>query len=380
MAMDQIKLTLEEIRAKAARGAAYGPEIERLTARLERVETRTTDVEQEFAAGGSSGRLSGGGGGGGGESWGQQFVQQKASALNTLAREGSGKVGLEVRNAVTTGSSSGGALSPPWRDGSPVMMPRRRLTVRNLLPVVEVSTGSVEYVEQTTRPSAANVVSEGAQKPESQFAAELKSLSLRVIAHWVKASRQALDDAPMLMDLIDQELVYGLMLKEEDQLLLGDGTGINLSGLTTGATAYSDPLSLSGATEIDTIGAAMLQCSLNDFTPSGVVVHPSDWMRMRLKKDADGRYILGDPGADVEPRLFGVPVVPTQAMPQDEFLVGSFEEAATLYDRWTPRVEVGYVDDDFTKNLVTILGEERIGLATKQAGALIYGDFGNISG
>ena len=65
------------------------------------------------------------------------------------------------------------------------MMPRRRLTVRNLLPVVEVSTGSVEYVEQTTRPSAANVVSEGAQKPESHFAAELKSLSLRVIAHWV---------------------------------------------------------------------------------------------------------------------------------------------------------------------------------------------------
>ena len=72
-------------------------------------------------------------------------------------------------------------------------------------------------------------------------------------------------------------------------------------------------------------------------------------------------------------------LVATQAMTIDKFLVGNFDRAATLYDRWTPRVEVSTEHDDFfTKNLVAILAEERIALAPKNAAALTYGDFGNV--
>ena len=99
---------------------------------------------------------------------------------------------------------------------------------------------------------------------------------------------------------------------------------------------------------------------------------------MRLTKDADGKYILGDPMASLQPSLFGLPVVLTQSMRVDEFLVGAFG-AQTLYDRWTARVEVGFVDQDFTNNMVTILGEERIGFAAKRANALVRGDFGNLA-
>lgn len=74
-----------------------------------------------------------------------------------------------------------------------------------------------------------------------------------------------------------------------------------------------------------------------------------------------------------------MPVVATQAMTVDKFLVGSFASAGTLYDRWQPRVEVGYENDDFTKNLVTVLAEERIALAVKWGEALTYGDFGNVA-
>jgi len=126
---------------------------------------------------------------------------------------------------------------------------------------------------------------------------------------------------------------------------------------------------------IDVIGAAILQVSLANFTPDAIIMHPSDWMRARLLRDADGNYILGRPQAVVEPNLFGVPVIPTQAMPSQKFLVGSFANAATLYDRWSPRVEMGYVNDDFTRNLVTIRAEERIALAVKQPDAMSFGDF-----
>jgi len=108
-------------------------------------------------------------------------------------------------------------------------------------------------------------------------------------------------------------------------------------------------------------------------------MHPSDWMRVRLLKNADGEYLLGDPGAPVPPVLFGLPVVATTSMTVDKFLVGDFDRAATLYDRWTPRVEVSTEHADFfTRNLVAILAEQRLALATKQPAALTFGDFGNV--
>jgi HK97 family phage major capsid protein len=223
-------------------------------------------------------------------------------------------------------------------------------------------------------------VAEGAAKPESAIDWELKTASSKVIAHWIKASRQILEDAPQIRDLIDSDLIYGLALAEETQLISGDGTGSNLTGLIPSATSYSDPITtLPTFDMIDQIGKAVLQSALADFPATGIVVHPADWWRMRLQKDGDGNYRLGNPQVMARPSLFGLPVVATKSMPVDKFLVGDFASAATLYDRWQPRVEVGYVNDDFTRNLVTILAEERLALAVKQGDALIYGDFGNVT-
>ena len=77
--------------------------------------------------------------------------------------------------------------------------------------------------------------------------------------------------------------------------------------------------------------------------------------------------------------LFGLPIVATQAMAVDKFLVGNFAAAATLYDRWTPRVEVSTEHSDFfVKNPVAaILAEVRIGLAVRRPAALTYGISGS---
>jgi HK97 family phage major capsid protein len=200
---------------------------------------------------------------------------------------------------------------------------------------------------------------------------------IRTIAHWTLASRQILDDMSQLRGIIDTELLYGLGYVEELQLLNGAGTGTDLNGLYTQATAFASPYggTLTAATKIDVILAAILQNALANQPATGVVIHPSDWTEIRGIKNADGEYIMGPPGADVEPRLFGLPVVATAAMTVDKFLVGNFQ-ASTLYDRWSARVEVSTEDsDNFRKNLVTLLAEERIGLAVKQTTAFTKGDF-----
>jgi HK97 family phage major capsid protein len=97
---------------------------------------------------------------------------------------------------------------------------------------------------------------------------------------------------------------------------------------------------------------------------------------MRLTKGADGKYLLGDPGDAADPRLFGVPVVPTPAMIAGKFLTGDFQTGATLYDRMKARVEVSTEDSDcFRRNLVTILAEERLALGVKAPAAFVKGDF-----
>lgn len=310
-------------------------------------------------------------------SWGADFTERKSADLEQLASQ-RGRVSLEMKTSITSAADSGGGLIVPTRD-STVSLPRRRLTIRDLLTVINVSTGTVEYPRQVARPNAAGMVAEGALKPEAAATFELANAPIRTIAHWIPASRQVLEDAPQLAGMIDVDLRYGLAVKEEEQLLFGSGVGQNLTGMATLATAYAPPIVIAGANMIDKIGLAILQSSLTDVPPDGIVVHPSDWWAMRLLKDADGKYILGDPGADVSPRLFGLPVVPTQAMTIDKFLVGGFA-AQTLYDRWTPRVEVSTEHADFfTRNMVAILAEERIGFAAKQPQALIFGDFGNVA-
>jgi len=310
-------------------------------------------------------------------SWGQQFVE--TDGLKSFADEHSrpGRFRVELKTTIGTGATSGGPLVSPDRAPA-ALLPRRALTIRNLLPVVAVSSNTVEWASQTSRPAAAATVAEGELKPQSTMAMELRTTPTQVIAHWVAASRQILDDAPQLRDLIDTELRYGLALAEETQLLAGDGVSPNLHGLIPQATAFADPLAgdITDPNQIDRIGSAILQSALADFPATGIVLHPSDWQIMRMLKDADGRYILGAPGGDVDPVLFGLPVVATKAMAAGSFLVGNFTEAATLYDRWSPRVEISTEHADFfVRNLVAILAEQRIALAVRKPAALVHGSF-----
>ncbi len=332
------------------------------------------DFEQKMAA-----RAFYGGGGSAPATWGSQVVaSDQVKSLASVTGSQPGRCKIEIKD-ITSAANSGGALDNTMRDPMVNGKPRRALTIRDLMTVLNTTSGNVEYVEQTLRDNQAAPQVEGALKAESSYTWELKGLPIQTIAHWTKASVQILADAPQLASLIDSELRYGLALQEEVQLLNGSGTGANLTGIITAATAYADPIGFVAPTMLDKIGTAMLQVTLADFAPNGIAMHPSDWMRIRLLKDADGKYILGDPGEATAPVLFGLGVVTSTAMSVDKFLVGDFARAATLYDREGANVALSTEDgENFTKNMVTVRAEERLGLAIKQATALSYGDFGNV--
>jgi len=291
-------------------------------------------------------------------------IQLKAT-LTSLTTDAAGSVGDAIQTTRLPG------ILP---------LPQRRLTVRDLLSQGRMDGQALEYVKETGFSNNAAPVAEGAAKPSSDLKLDLVTTSAKVIAHWMKASKQVLSDVSQLRSIIDQRLLYGLAYVEEAQLLNGDGTGQNLNGIIPQATAYSAPFDPAGTeTGIDMIRLAMLQATLAEYPATGIVMHPSDWARIELLKDAGGNYIIGVPQGTIGKSLWNLPVVDTQAITVDKFLVGAFKLGAQVFDRWDARVETGYVNDDFTKNLVTILAEERLALAVYRPEAFIYGDFGNVA-
>src|SRR3546814_16994844 len=52
------------------------------------------------------------------------------------------------------------------------------------------------------------------------------------IAHFIKASKQILADVNSLRMTLSNRLLYGLELAIESQIITGQGTGANMSGLT----------------------------------------------------------------------------------------------------------------------------------------------------
>lgn len=317
------------------------------------------------------------------KSLGAQFVEDENVKAWIDSSPTRGKADLRVKATLTSlttdaAGSVGDAIAPTRQPGLQEM-PQRRMTVRDLLTQGRMDANSIEYVVETGFTNSAAPVAEGAAKPESDLKFDLTSTSAKVIAHWMKASRQVLDDISFLRTTIDQRLIYGLAYAEENQLLNGDGTGQNLKGLIPSATAYSAPFTLTSPTEIDTMRLAMLQAALAEYPATGMVMHPSDWARIELTKDDMGRYVIGNPQGTIAPTLWGLPVVATQAMTIDKYLVGAFQLGAQVFDRWDARVEAAYVNDDFTKNLITILAEERLALAVYRPEAFVYGDLGNVT-
>ena len=346
--------------------------VKALSDRMKAAEGQTLELEQ---------KLAGGGGSRGGSD--RLTLGQAVTADDSVqAFNGRGTLRVEVKNAITTGGASGGALRQPYRDPEVVGIPRQSVHIRDLIPSVPVDQGSIEYARQTTRTNAAAPVAETTLKPESALAWTLENTPVQTIATWIPASRQALDDLPMLEGLIDTELRYMLDITEDAQLLAGDGVSPNLDGLITNATVYSGAAEakISNPTLIDKLRVAMLEATLNLYPADGVVLHPEDWMVIETTKDADNRYIFANPTGIAGPVLWGRRVVPTLAMTVDKFLVGAFTVAATIYDRMDTEVLISSEDrDNFVKNMLTIRAEKRLALAVKRPQSLIYGDFGLVA-
>lgn len=333
---------------------------------------RLTALEQKFVSGGAPGD----GTGNGIKSLGAQFIESdgfkamhggRGAKSASFAIEGKSLLdALSYKTAIVNATGQNQPLVTADRVPGIIINPNRALRIRDLLPTGVTSSNLVEYVKENVftnnaGPQYSSPNRENVTKPESGITFTLESAAVVTLAHFIPASRQVLDDSPMLQSFIDQRLMYGLKLEEEDQILNGTGTGGGLNGLLNQATLFNT--FASGDTELDKIRRAIAAAQASNFAPTGIVLNYADWRDIELLKDVDGRYIFANPQNAATPQLWGLPVVPSNSIDAGTCLVGAFDMGAQLWDRQQARIEVSREDgDNFKKNMVTILAEERLAL------------------
>ncbi|HEX5933525.1 MAG TPA: phage major capsid protein [Pseudorhizobium sp.] len=375
---DKVKEIAEKALAEAEKGTPLAQTAKELadqaiTAMTE-AKARLDEIEQKMARSREQGHDA--------LTAGERFVEDegfKSFAGQTRPR---GRHIVEVKDITsltTDAAGSVGSLVQPQRVAG-TELPQRRMTIRALLAQGNTNSNSIEYDKEKVFTNSAAPVAEGALKAQSELQFEDATAPVRTIAHWMRASVQILADAPGLRSMIDQRLRYGLAYAEEQQLLNGSGSGQNLEGLITAATAYSAPGSLTAATPVDVVRLMILQVALAEYPANGIVMNPIDMAAIEMAKDTAGGYLIGDPQGTIQKRLWGLPVIETQAIAVDKALVGAFNLAAQIFDRQDATVEVSTEDqDNFVKNKVTIRAEERLALAIYREAALVYGDLGRVA-
>lgn len=332
------------------------------------------------------------------KSMGAQFVESELFTGELKNGSGFGKR-VEVKD-ISNLAASAGALVDNYRDPEVYRSVggRRQLRIRDLLPQVAVSgSNAVEIMRYASvtdnagpqQPGVADAAigaGELETKAKSDYTWQLVTVPVRTMAHHVIASRQVLSDAGMLQSLIDTELNYGLQLLSDEQILNGDGTNQNLTGILNDGSINDVGQIASGTTAddlpaamIDHIRAAITECQKNEYyNINGLLLNPVDWNTLETAKATDGHYLLVAFAAtsDEAPRVWRVPVIVTNAIAEGTFLLGDWNMGAKLYVREGVSIRVAEQHASlFTSNGVAILGEERYCLGVNLPLAFCKGDF-----
>lgn len=308
------------------------------------------------------------------DSWGAQLVKSKHYA-DFLAGS-TPKLRIEVKNTLTGAD----ATVAPDRARGIVGGAFQPLTLESFLPSVSTTSNAIEFTKESAFTNSAAEAAENALKAESALTWSLVNMPVSTVAHWIKISRQLAMDNTALAAYVNARMVYGVNRKVETQLVSGDGTAPNISGILDSgnytAHGYADGDLGSTLKKLVLIRKIMADSWAAGYPADAILLNPADWAKIEidLMTTAAGQtlYSVSEGG---QARLFGLPVIQSVGMTADNIAVGAFGQAYMIHNREGVTVEMSDSDgDNFRYNLYTIRAERRLALATERPAAVRAGD------
>jgi len=263
-----------------------------------------------------------------------------------------------------------------------VERPQRPVRVRDLFPVANTDANLIQYIRYGNPTWAATALGQQVggnfpQVPKTNLQFSSQSAPVRLITHHALVHRDTFDDEPGLAAVVNNDLLFGLSLKEDEEVLTGDGTGDHLLGLlnTPGIQVHTKVV---GDSPADTIRRQKTLAAVAYLPANGVVLHPNMWEAIELTKakpDGDGQYVVVTNVAfGAEQQVWRCRVVDTPVMPEEKILVANFGMGAQLYDRRQAAIRTSehlYFD----KNAVAVLADERLALTVPRPAGLVVCEY-----
>jgi len=252
----------------------------------------------------------------------------------------------------------------------------RDLEVRRAFGSEQISGNALKYFilgakEDNSAPSPKGV-SEAAAKPQFHIVESSATVTLQKIAGWFYETDELLEDNAFLKSALDARGLYELDAAVEAYLLT---TLLATSGL--GARTYTHGSDVSA----DDVFKAMMDVKSNSgLNADTVILNPADYQILRLSKDGASQYYGGgcfygpyaNANLDIQPGLWGMRTIVTPNIASGTLVVGAFKQGASVITKAGEgqRIEVFVGDhDDAIYNRVTVVVEERLGLAVRRPGA-----------
>lgn len=294
---------------------------------------------------------------------------------------------FEVKAAGTmtiSGNVSGGNIPVEDRIEGLNVIPSRRVRLLDIMSQRSTTSNVVSWVYQANKDGAAGQTAEGTAKNQIDYDLVVTSESIKKTTAYIKVSTEMLDDIEWIESEIRAELLRELLKAVENTTYSGNGVEQAHNGLITVASAFAAGAlagTVDNANEVDVLAAAITQINIAQEGSADVnyiLMNPLDVYKMKtLKVSAtDRRYVERVSMIGGSLNLDGVPILETTLVTAGKYLVGDFMKAISV-TRSSVRFEVGVENDDFTKNLRTILAEWRGATIVKNndRSALVYGDF-----
>jgi len=292
-------------------------------------------------------------------------LKEGQSTLDAIKNGGSDKLKFKAAGTMLISTNiSGGNVPVEQRLSGLDDIPSREVRLLSIVSRGTASSNVISWVSKVNRDGAAAGTAEGTLKNQIDFDIVVNSENVKKFTAYIKVSEEMVDDIDFMNTEINNELVSELLRAIELQVYSGDGTGLNLNGIVTQATAFvaaTAPEAVDNANLVDVIRTAITQIKIaNQMPPNYIMLHPTDVLGLlQIKRSTtDKAYIDALQLVAGNLSLDGVPIIETTLVTVDTYLVGDFTKA-TVFDKGSISVEVGRSDDDFVKNLVTVLAEWR---------------------
>lgn len=252
--------------------------------------------------------------------------------------------------------------------------PKVILNIENLFSHAPITENTFLYMPLTVTGNA-GFIAEGSAKPETTFGVTAKTGQVKTIATWTKVSEQLFADKSQLINILDNNLTHTVDVTVQNQLISGDGSGENLSGISKVGN-FTDYVTGSGtaANTVDllrNVAFKMRGANIDNLT---ILLNWSDWSALLGLKSTTNEYLINGILDPVKQTIYGIPVVLSSAVAAGKFAMGNFKMGGIVFDKTAMALEIDRTGDDFTKNLITIRAERRLGFAVVQPKAICYGD------